>query len=118
MVEQRKQPEQRKQQFVEDGYESIENPFAKKLDYGKPKPKLYEKPDPSKKVICRDDMPIKVNKTGQYNLNFIDWNNEWEAVLSQDPNDFKTSPIDGMSRETYERIYDEEFNDDQQEAQN
>ena len=50
---------------------------------------MYEKPDPSKKVVSGNDVPIKVNKTGQYNLNFIDWNNEWEAVLSADPNDFK-----------------------------
>ena len=26
------------------------------------------------------DRPIKYNKSGKYNLDFIDWNNEWERV--------------------------------------
>lgn len=26
------------------------------------------------------DRPIKFNKDGKYNLDFIDWNNEWERV--------------------------------------
>ncbi len=107
-----------KRKFEQEGFESIENPFAQKPRYGQPKAKLYEKPDPSKKVVTGNDVPIKVNKTGQYNLNFIDWNNEWEAVLSADPNEFKQSPIAGMSRENFEKIYDEYFNDEMQEAQN
>ena len=32
--------------------------------------KKFEKPDISKKQICREDMPIKAK--GQYNLNWID----------------------------------------------
>ncbi len=27
-----------------------------------------------------DNRPIRPNKNGKYNLNFIDWNNEWERV--------------------------------------
>ena len=27
-----------------------------------------------------DSRPIKFNKSGKYNLDFIDWNNEWERV--------------------------------------
>lgn len=27
-----------------------------------------------------DNRPIKFNKNGKYNLDFIDWNNEWERV--------------------------------------
>lgn len=27
-----------------------------------------------------DSRPIKFNKKGKYNLDFIDWNNEWERV--------------------------------------
>lgn len=27
-----------------------------------------------------DNRPIKASKNGKYNLNFIDWNNEWERV--------------------------------------
>ena len=27
-----------------------------------------------------DNRPIKFNKSGKYNLDFIDWNNEWERV--------------------------------------
>ncbi len=30
--------------------------------------------------MSRDDRPIKFNPKGKYNLNFIDWNNEWERV--------------------------------------
>jgi hypothetical protein len=26
-------------------------------------------------------MPVKLNPTGKYNLNFIDWDNEWERVF-------------------------------------
>jgi len=47
------------------------------------------------------DRPIKINKEGKYNLNFIDWNNEYEAISNHlhDP-DFKENdcPIPGMSR--------------------
>jgi hypothetical protein len=28
----------------------------------------------------KDNRPIKPSKNGKYNLNFIDWNNEWERV--------------------------------------
>ena len=57
------------------------------------------------------DAPIKVNPSGQYNLNFIDWDNEWETILDRDPNTYD-SPIPGMSNETFERIYDEYFQDE------
>lgn len=30
--------------------------------------------------MSRDDRPIKFNPKGKYNVNFIDWNNEWERV--------------------------------------
>lgn len=56
-----------------------------------------------------NDVPIKINKTGKYNLNFIDWNNEWESVMSADPDNIKESPIPGMSRETFDLVYDENF---------
>ena len=70
----------------------------------------YALPDPSKKQAITQDTPIKVNPTGQYNLNFIDWNNEWEAILDRDQNSY-ASPIDGMSVETFEAIFDEEMFD-------
>lgn len=44
-------------------------------------------------------------------MNFIDWNNEWENILERDPNTFK-SPIYGMDDETFERIYDEYFQEE------
>lgn len=28
-----------------------------------------------------DKRPVKLNPTGKYNLNFIDWQNEYEAIL-------------------------------------
>ena len=30
--------------------------------------------------ISQDNRPIALNPTGRYNLNFIDWNNEWERA--------------------------------------
>lgn len=32
------------------------------------------------KPNCSQDRPIKPSKYGKYNLDFIDWNNEWERV--------------------------------------
>ena len=29
-----------------------------------------------------DNRPIKGNSTGKYNMDFIDWNNEWCAVYN------------------------------------
>ena len=34
----------------------------------------------SNNVQSQDNRPIRLNPTGQYNLNFIDWNNEWERA--------------------------------------
>jgi len=73
-------------------------------------------PDPSKKQQISQDTPIRVNPTGQYNLNFIDWNNEWEAILERDPYTYE-SPIDGIDAETFEAIFDEEMFDAVKEAQ-
>ena len=70
-----------------------------------------------------DDRPIKGNSSGKYNMDFIDWNNEWGAVYnkkpdfnSSDPNSINTfisnqepSPIYGMSQETFKRLMDDEF---------
>ena len=30
------------------------------------------------------DRPIKYNPKGQYNLNFIDWQNEWQNIADAD----------------------------------
>lgn len=29
-----------------------------------------------------NDRPIKFNPNGKYNMDFIDWNNEWAAVYN------------------------------------
>ena len=68
-------------------------------------------PDPSKKERITEDTPIKINTSGKYNLNFIDWNNEWEAIMDRDMDSY-TSPIFGMDNETFEKIWDEEMEDD------
>ena len=60
--------------------------------------------------MISQDTPIKVNPTGQYNLNFIDWDNEWETVLDRDQDTYE-SPIYGMSNEVFEAIYEEEMFD-------
>ena len=75
-----------------------------------PRVRKYERPDPSKKAVISQDTPIKVNPTGQYNLNFIDWDNEWEAILDRDPLSYE-SPIQGIDNETFEAIFDEEMFD-------
>ena len=55
-------------------------------------------------------MPVKLNPTGQYNLNFIDWDNEWERVFEyqslNNPN-ITQAPIDGMDIATFEALYDQ-----------
>ena len=47
-----------------------------------------------------------MNPTGKYNLNFIDWENEMDAVLDADydSNDPDESPIYGMDIETFKWI--------------
>lgn len=57
--------------------------------------KQFERPDPSQKVNCGQDRPIKMNPSGKYNLNFIDWDNEWEAIAQSDPYSDEC-PIAGM----------------------
>jgi hypothetical protein len=55
-------------------------------------------------------MPVKFNPTGKYNLNFIDWDNEWERVMEyqslHNPNPHQ-APIDGMDIGTFEALYDQ-----------
>ena len=75
-----------------------------------PTVRKYERPDPSKKQVTSQDTPIRLNPSGQYNLNFIDWDNEWEAIMDRDPNSYE-SPIYGMDTETFEAIFDEEMFD-------
>jgi hypothetical protein len=41
-----------------------------------------------------------MNPTGKYNLNFIDWNNEYDTILSRDAHSYE-SPIHGMDDETF-----------------
>jgi hypothetical protein len=47
-----------------------------------------------------------VNQNGMYNLNFIDWDNEFEAALEMQ-NGYGSEeecPIEGMDMETYQAI--------------
>lgn len=53
---------------------------------------------------------MKFNPTGKYNLNFIDWDNEWERVFEYQSLNFNYSngaPIDGMDIHVFEQLYDE-----------
>lgn len=53
------------------------------------------------------DRPIKFNPTGKYNLNFIDYQNEYEAIIDCDydgENPPEESPIYGMDRETFHNL--------------
>ena len=66
----------------------------------------YEMPDPSRKQNISQDTPIVVNQQGQYNLNFIDWTNEYEEVLDRYTENYHESPIDGMDIHTFEGLYE------------
>ena len=80
------------------------NPFIKQTP-AQPKVKQYTKPDPSKRQDCAEDRPIKINKSGKYNLNFIDWQNEFDAVMEADEKIMNgESPIYGMTIETFQAI--------------
>ena len=51
---------------------------------------------------------MKINPTGKYNLNFIDWDNEWERVFSYHSHsnvNYDQAPIDGMDIQTFEQLY-------------
>ena len=61
--------------------------------------------------MITDDTPIKVNPSGKYNLNWIDWNNEWDRIMDRDTDTYD-SPIDGMDNATFEKIWDEEMFDE------
>lgn len=55
------------------------------------------------------DRPIKYNPKGKYNLNFIDWTNEYEAIMeghSYDPNNVTKgpSPIYGMPMDVFHSL--------------
>ena len=58
---------------------------------------------------------MSFNPTGQYNLNFIDWDNEWERVFEYQSINYRHSdhaenggaPIDGMDIHTFEQLYDD-----------
>ena len=50
------------------------------------------------------DRPIKFNPKGQYNLNFIDWQNEYQNIIDcnyDSENPPSESPIYGMSAEEF-----------------
>lgn len=86
----------------------VENPY--KVKPKQPQPKQYQKPDPRIKQATGPDRPIQ--SSGSYNLNFIDWNNEYDTILNRDSHTYE-SPIYGMDRETFDKILEEEFRDDE-----
>ena len=94
-------------------FKPVANPFKKEPQKGPPpkREKLYQLPDPSKKQVITDDTPIKVNPSGKYNLNWIDWNNEWDRIMDRDLDTYD-SPIVGMDNATFEKIWDEEMFDE------
>ena len=84
---------------------SAYSPFEKQPAAPQKLVKKYSKPDPSKKQNCAEDRPIKLNPTGQYNLNFIDWENEFDAVMDADENIMNgDDPLYGMDVETFDAI--------------
>lgn len=53
------------------------------------------------------DRPIKFNPHGKYNLNFIDWQNEWQNIADADydgENAPDQSPIHGMSPQQFHQL--------------
>mmetsp|Transcript_26271 Transcript_26271/g.27348 ORF Transcript_26271/g.27348 Transcript_26271/m.27348 type:complete len:156 (+) Transcript_26271:2-469(+) len=49
-----------------------------------------------------DDRPIKHNPKGKYNMNFIDWNNEWERVSEVEQKIENGDPL--SDEEEYQRV--------------
>ena len=83
-------------------------PFASKKQ-APPKVKQYERPDPSKRQDCGENRPIKFNAKGKYNLNFIDYQNEFEAVCeAEEKIKAGETPIYGMDIAKFEAIRAEE----------
>ena len=65
--------------------------------------------DPSKKQNCGENRPIKMGKNRKYNLNFIDWDNEFNAVYGgESESNENLSKIKGMSMEIFMAILNEE----------
>ncbi len=58
-------------------------------------------------MALQESDPIRVNPNGKYNLNFIDWDNEWEQVFEAVNyyNNNRDVPIDGMDIATFESLY-------------
>ena len=67
-------------------------------------------PDPfGKKNICGEDTPLHGAKNGQYNLNWIDDQNEYRHLISAEESIAKGEcPIYGMDLETFEDILREQ----------
>lgn len=54
-----------------------------------------------------DNRPIKYNPNGKYDLNFIDWQNEWSEIAEADydgENAPEHSPIPGMTPQQFHRL--------------
>ena len=51
-----------------------------------------------------DERPIKMNPRGKYNLNFIDWDNEWEAVCEYMNNPEATQNPCMIDEKDFEKI--------------
>ena len=53
------------------------------------------------------DKPIKFNPSGKYNLNFVDWQNQYENIIDSNydgENPPEQSPIYGMSNEEFHAL--------------
>ena len=72
------------------------------------KERKYVVPDPSKKTLTGDNIPVNINKKGEYNLNFIDWQNEFDQVYGNSDDDSDDCPIKGMDKDVFEAIMEEE----------
>ena len=53
------------------------------------------------------DRPIKFNPTGQYNLNFVDWINEFERIIEDDELEYYIE----IDRQNNPQAYEEELDD-------
>ncbi len=52
-----------------------------------------------------DNRPIKPSKNGKYNMNFIDWNNEWERVSEVECKILNGEEIEDKEEENRVRFY-------------
>ena len=92
--------------YIPNDFLGTNNPYGDDQNEFVPQ---YNKPNPfEKRKNCGEDQPVGGGKDGKYNLNWIDDQNELNAVFKADEAIANhESPIFGMDFETFKDIIDD-----------